>query len=96
MKKEKRSIGFSDSAMFNYELDTNEELKKGLASLSEQIPYISEEEYRERMLALFRKSGLELNGKELEMLLLLRMKTDQMLTRENHSDESRNQNIQKK
>ena len=38
MKKEKRSIGFSDSAMFNYELDTNEELKKGLASLSEQIP----------------------------------------------------------
>ena len=88
MKKEKRSIGFSDSAMFNYELDTNEELKKGLAALSEQIPYISEEEYRERMLALFRKSGLELNGKELEMLLLLRMKTDQMLTKENHSDES--------
>lgn len=96
MKKEKRSIGFSDSAMFNYELDTNEELKKGLASLSEQIPYISEEEYRERMLVLFRKSGLELNGKELEMLLLLRMKTDQMLTRKNHSDESGNQNIQKK
>lgn len=96
MKKEKRSIGFSDSAMFNYELDTNEELKKGLASLSEQIPYISEEEYRERMLALFRKSGLELSGKELEMLLLLRMKTDQMLTKENHSDEFGNQNIQKK
>lgn len=93
MKKEKRSIGFSDSAMFNYELDTNEELKKGLASLSEQIPYISEEEYRERMLVLFRKSGLELNGKELEMLLLLRMKTDQMLTKENHSDEPGNQNI---
>ena len=48
------------------------------------------------MLALFRKSGLELNGKELEMLLLLRMKTDQMLTKENHSDEFGNQNIQKK
>lgn len=96
MKKEKRSIGFSDSAMFNYELDTNEELKKGLVALSEQIPYISEEEYRERMLVLFRQSGLELSRKELEMLLLLRMKTDQMLTKKNNNDESENPNIQKK
>lgn len=95
MKKEKRSIGFSDSAMFNYELDTNEELKKGLAALTEQIPYISEEEYRERMLLLFRQSGLELSGKELEMLLLLRMKTDQMLTKRNHNNEAENPNIQK-
>ena len=96
MKKEKRSIGFSDSAMFNYELDTNEELKKGLAALSEQIPYISEEEYRERMLALFRQSGLELSGKELEMLLLLRLKTDQMLIKGKHNDESGKPNLQKK
>lgn len=96
MRKEKRSIGFSDSAMFNYELDTNEELKKGLASLSEQIPYISEEEYRERMLLLFRQSGLELSGKELEMLLLLRMKTDQMLIKENHNCGSGNPDLQKK
>lgn len=96
MKKEKRSIGFSDSAMFNYELDTNEELKKGLIALAEQMPYISEEEYRERMLTLFRQSGLELSGKELEMLLLLRMKTDQMLTKENHNNEIGTPNLQKK
>lgn len=96
MKKEKRSIGFSDSAMFNYELDTNEELKKGLIALAEQMPYISEEEYRERMLTLFHQSGLEFSGKELEMLLLLRMKTDQMLTKENHNNENGLPNLQKK
>lgn len=96
MKKEKRSIGFSDSAIFNYELDTNEELKKGLAALSEQIPYISEEEYRERMLALFRQSGLELSGKELEMLLLLRMKTDQILIKAKKENQEENPDLQKK
>lgn len=96
MKKEKRPMGFSDSAMFNYELDTNEELKKGLAALSEQIPYISESEYRERMLVLFRQSGLELSGKELEMLLLLRMKTDQMLAREKRNNGSGNPDLPKK
>ena len=83
MKKERRTIGFSDSARFNYELDTNEKLKKGLNELTEQLPYLTEGEYREAMLALFRESGLELDSKELEMLLLLRMKTDQMLLRVN-------------
>ena len=79
MKKERRTIGFSDSARFNYELDTNEKLKKGLNELTEQLPNLTEGEYREAMLALFRASGLELDSKELELLLLLRMKTDQML-----------------
>lgn len=96
MKKKKRSISFSDSAIFNYELDTNEEPKKGLAALTEQIPYISEEEYRERMLELFRQSGLELSGKELEMLLLLRMKTDQILTKAKNDNEKEDPDLQKK
>ena len=86
MKKGKRKIGFSDSARFNYELDTNQKLKRGLEALAEQMPHITQEKYRARMLELFKESGLELDEKELEMLLLLRMKTDQMLLTQKNMD----------
>ena len=36
-------------------------------------------EYREKLLSLFRERGLDLNAEQLDMLLLLRQKTDQML-----------------
>ena len=70
---------FEDAARFNWAMDTNESLREGLAELAEQYPEMTEKEYTSQMLVLFRRAGLELSGEELEMLLALRQKTDQML-----------------
>ena len=61
------------------ETDTNEELRQKLNELAKQYPTLREGEYREKLLSLFRERGLDLNAEQLDMLLLLRQKTDQML-----------------
>ena len=68
----KKKLSFAETAKFNWEADTNEELAK-------QYPTLRESEYREKLLSLFRERGLDLNAEQLDMLLLLRQKTDQML-----------------
>ena len=71
----KKKITFDKVAKFNYELDTNRELKK-LALCKNEM---NKTEYLSRMLSLFSKEGLDISLKELDMLLILRTKTEQML-----------------
>ncbi len=77
----KRTLSFEDAAKFNWELDTNVELRKNLDELAKQYTNLSEKEYRRKLLLLFRENGLVIDSKQLDMLLLLRHKTDQMLLR---------------
>lgn len=70
---------FEKVAKFNYELDSNEKLKTDLKNLSLQRNYMSKKQYLSDMLALFNDAGFSISLKELDMLLLLRQKTDQML-----------------
>lgn len=72
-------------ARFNYELDSNEELKEELKNLALCRSDMSRAEYLTRILRLFGKEGLVLTLKELDMLLLLRNKTEQILL-ENAND----------
>ena len=75
----KKKLSFAETAKFNWEADTNEELRRKLNELAKQYPTLREGEYREKLLSLFRERGLDLNAEQLDMLLLLRQKTDQML-----------------
>ena len=75
----KKKLSFAETAKFNWEADTNEELRQKLNELAKQYPTLREGEYREKLLSLFRERGLDLNAEQLDMLLLLRQKTDQML-----------------
>ena len=75
----KKKLYFAETAKFNWEADTNEELRQKLNELAKQYPTLRESEYREKLLLLFRERGLDLNAEQLDMLLLLRQKTDQML-----------------
>ena len=70
----KKSITFDKAAKFNYELDTNEKLKETLCNLSLSRNKMKKEEYLSELLGLFRKEGLDITPKELDMLLLLRSK----------------------
>jgi len=70
----KKKLSFAETAKFNWEADTNEELRQKLNELAKQYPTL-----REKLLLLFRERGLDLNAEQLDMLLLLRQKTDQML-----------------
>lgn len=81
-KKRKRPLSFEDAVRFNWTMDTNEALQRGLEKLAEQYPYITKNEYTSRMLALFRQAGLDISEEELKILLALRRKTDQMLLSE--------------
>ncbi len=74
-----KKLSFAETAKFNWEADTNEELRQKLNELAKQYPTLRESEYREKLLLLFRERGLDLNAEQLDMLLLLRQKTDQML-----------------
>ena len=60
-------------------LDTNQDLRDGMARLAEQFSQLTEEEYTNQALNLFRQAGLDLTGEELKMLLALRRETDRML-----------------
>ena len=75
----KKKLTFAETAKFNWEADTNAELRQKLNELAKQYPTLQESEYRRRLLELFRQRGLDINAEQLDMLLLLRQKTDQML-----------------
>ena len=79
----KKKITFDKAAKFNYELDTNESLKEELKNLALCRNDIAGTEDLSKMLSLFRKEGLDITLKELDMLLLLRAKTDQVLLERN-------------
>ena len=84
----KKRLSFEDAAKFNWELDTNAELRQRLDELAKQYTNLSEKEYRKKLLLLFRENGLVIDSDQLDMLLLLRHKTDQMLlNREANNDE---------
>ena len=86
-KKKNQSLHFEDAARFNWALDTNQELRDGIAKLAEQFPNLTEEEYIQKVLELFWRAGLELTGEELKMLLALRKETDRMLLRRTQKGE---------
>ena len=75
----RKKITFKQPARFTYELDRNEKLKTALKNLSLSQSGLGKKEYLSELLRLFRQEGLELSLKELDMLLLLRQKTDQIL-----------------
>lgn len=75
----KKKLSFAEIAKFNWEVDTNTELRQKLNELAKQYPTMQESEYRRKLLQLFREKGLDINAEQLDMLLLLRQKTDQML-----------------
>ena len=84
----KRTLSFDEAAKFNWELDTNVELRQKMDELAKQYKNLSEKEYRRKLLMLFRENGLVIDSNQLDMLLLLRHKTDQMLLRQ---DENRDE-----
>ena len=84
----RKKITFDQAARFNYELDRNEELKTALKNLSLSQSGMGKKKYLTELLRLFRQEGLDLSVKELDMLLLLRQKTDQLLD-ENRDDAQR-------
>ena len=75
----KKKVTFDKVLKFNYELDTNEKLKEELKNLALCRNDMSKAEYLSEILSLFSKEGLDITLKELDMLLLLRNKTDQLL-----------------
>ena len=79
----KKKVTFEKVLKFNYELDTIEKLKEELKNLALCRNDITGTEYLSRILSLFGKEGLELTLKELDILLLLRTKTDQILLERN-------------
>lgn len=76
---EKEKKGFIEAARFNAVMDNNQWLNESLLELTKRYGSLSRQEYIEEMLRLFRQSGLDLTAEELQTLLKLRMKTDQML-----------------
>lgn len=76
----KRKVKFNKVLKFNYELDTNQKLKAELKNLALCKNDMNKIEYLSRMLYLFSQEGLDITLKELDMLLLLRIKTDQILS----------------
>ena len=75
----KKKISFADAAKFNWEADTNAVLRQKLNELAKQYTKISEREYRQKLLTLFQENGLDIDARQLDMLLLLRQKTDQLI-----------------
>ena len=76
----KIKVKFNKVLKFNYELDTNQKLKAELKNLALCKNDMNKLEYLSRMLYLFSQEGLDITLKELDMLLLLRIKTDQILS----------------
>lgn len=75
----KRKLTFEKVAKFNYELDSNENLKIELKDLAMRRNQLSRKKYLSEMLKLFNNAGFDISMKELDMLLLFRQKTDQIL-----------------
>lgn len=78
-KKRAKSLGLEEAAKFNYLLDTNQALQRGMEQLALAYPYLEEKIYMEKVLQLFREAGLDLSAEEFRILLTLRRQTDQML-----------------
>ena len=79
----KKKITFDKVAKFNYELDTNEQLKNELKDLALCRNDMTRTEYLSEILSLFGREGIDITLKEFDMLLLLRTKTDQILLERN-------------
>lgn len=75
----KKKLSFEDVTKFNWEADTNMELRQKIDELVKEYTQLNKREYRKKLLVLFREQGLDIDMKQLDMLLLLRQKTDQML-----------------
>ena len=75
----RKKVTFDKVAKFNYELDTNKQLKDKLKKLSLCRNDMTRTEYLSKVLSLFGKEGLDITLKEFDMLLLLRTKIDQAL-----------------
>ena len=75
----KKKLTFEKAAKFNYELDTNENLKNALKNLSLRRGEMTKKCYLTELVALFNEQGFDLSLSEFDMLLLLRKKTDQIL-----------------
>lgn len=75
----KKKMGFIEAARFNAVMDHNQWLNEGLLELTKRYGSFTEQEYTEEMLRLFREAGLDLTPEELQTLLKLRMKTDEIL-----------------
>lgn len=78
-----KKVTFNKIAKFNYELDTNEQLKNELKNLALCRNDMTRTEYMSKILSIFKKEGINITLKEFDMLLLLRAKTDQMLLEQN-------------
>lgn len=89
----KKKVKFDKVAKFNYELDTNEKLKEQLKNLALCRNDINKTEYLSRMLSLFSEEGISITLKELDMLLLLRNKTDQILLEKSKVGDCRIKNL---
>ena len=72
-------LGLEEAAAFNTALDTNERLKRGLGDLACAYPNLTQDEYVDEMLRLFKEAGVFLTREELEKLLMLRRQTDLLL-----------------
>ncbi len=79
----RKKVTFDKVAKFNYELDTNKQLKDKLKKLSLCRNDMTRTEYLSKVLSLFGKEGLDITLKEFDMLLLLRTKIDQALLERN-------------
>lgn len=80
-RKQTGRLGLEEAAAFNTALDTNERLKRGLYDLACAYPELTQDEYVDEMLRLFKQAGLFLTREELETLLMLRRQTDLLLLR---------------
>ena len=78
----RKKLTFEKIVKFNYELDSNDELKTGLKNLALRYNSMGKNKYLSEMLLLFNNAGFNISIKELDMLLLFRQKTDQLLLRE--------------
>ncbi len=78
-----KKVTFGKTAKLNYELDANKKLKEELKNLALCRNDITRTEYLLRTLSLFNKEGLDITLKEFDMLLLLRIKTEQILHKRN-------------
>ncbi len=75
----RKKLTFEKVVKFNYELDSNEKLKTELKNLALRGNKMSKNKYLAEMLKLFNDAGFDISMKELDMLILFRQKTDQLL-----------------
>ena len=82
----RKRIKFETVAKFNMALDKNVKLRNQLENLSLHSDDKTKEEYLKELLNLFKKEGIDITVEELDKLLLLRQKTNQMLLEKNQND----------